>query len=183
MARAHRGLALIELRRYAEAEAEMAIALRVGGADPFVHQSVGDLHFALGAFGTAVQAYSRVLEMEPRNLEALNKRAQAYAGFRQMDAALADFDRLIAAEPRRPYGHYQRARILAHLGLQAEALAAIDRAIALDPVDHYYLTWRGDFLYRFGRPDAAAAAYRAALVRMETKVEQTAGPPPSWARN
>jgi len=181
-ARAHRGLALIELRRYAEAEAEMAIALRVGAADPFVHQSEGDLRVALGEFAAAVQAYSRVLEVEPQNMEALDKRAQAHAGLRRMDAALADFDRLIAAQPSRPDAHYQRARIFAHLGLQTEALAAIDRAIALDPADYYYLSWRGDFLYRFGQPDAAAAAYRAALARMEAKVAAAPGPPAAWVR-
>ena len=179
---AYRGLALIDLRRYDEAEAAMATALRLGPADPFVHRGIGYLRLNLGEFAASVRSYSRSLELAPGDAEALDRRAQAYQGLGQMDQALADLDRIIAAAPGDANAHFQRARIFAHWGQQAEALAAIDRAIAGAPRDYYYPSWRGDFLERFDRRDEAAAAYREAVAKLDAVVERARpGPPPDWA--
>jgi tetratricopeptide (TPR) repeat protein len=178
---AYRGLALVELRRYDEVDAEIALALRFGDRDPSVHRSVGYMYLMLGEFAASVRAYTRSLELQPRNEEALDRRARAYTGLGRMDAALADLDQAVAVSPGQPNPYFQRARLLAHFGRHEDALAAIDRAVAIDPRDYYYLSWKGDFLFQLGRPEEAAAAYRASFARFDARVAaMPPGRPASW---
>jgi tetratricopeptide (TPR) repeat protein len=182
-AHAYRGVALIDLRRYGEVDAEIALALRFGDRDPLVHRGVGYMYQVRGELRASVRAYTRSLELEPRNEEALDGRARAYAGLGRMGAALTDLDRVIAASPDKPYAYFQRARILAHVGRHADAVAAIDQAVAAAPRDYYYLSWKGDYLLQLGRPEEAASAYRAAFARFDARVAaMPPGQPASWVR-
>ena len=171
-AHAGRAMALADMRRYDEAEAAAGMALRLRPSDPFAQGSAGYVHLLKGEFAAAVEAFTRALALQPDDPAWLSYRAEANEAMGQMDVALADLDRIAATSPNNPNSHFQRARVLAHWSgdRQADALAAIDRAIAASPNSPYYRSWRGDFLYRFGRREEAAASYREALAVLERRL-------------
>jgi tetratricopeptide (TPR) repeat protein len=177
-----RALALTGLRRDDEATTEMALAERLAPDDPIVHQHAGARWLTVGDYAASVRSYTRSLALRPDNIEALDGRAQAHTGLGQMDAALADLGRITAA-PNIADVYYQRARILAHLGREADAIEAMSHTVTgTSRYDHDYLTRRGDFLRRFGRHEEAAAAFRAAMRKLNERADDMpARRPVPWA--
>ncbi len=80
-----------------------------------------------------VFALDYLLEKEPDNLSALDKRARLLAQLELYDAAVADLDHLIELRPDVSLNYYRRAWVLMKLDLWEEAKPDLERFLAGDP--------------------------------------------------
>jgi protein O-GlcNAc transferase len=100
---------------------------------------VGALHL-LGVIGlrrrnpnAALQAFDRLLKLQPDNPELLNNRAMALFDVGRHDDALQSFDRALALRPRYPEALNNRAGMLYALRRVGEAAETYARLQALSP--------------------------------------------------
>ena len=144
-ARASRGLALSIAHRYAEAEAEFAVAL-AGGADLFeVHYFYGRSCYAQGKLDRTALHWERAAEIRPDDYQALILLNQVYASMgREEEAVRAALrgveraERAFARNPENPRPAYFMATALAKLGQSGRAAQWAKTALAIAPDD--YLT-------------------------------------------
>jgi len=81
---------------------------------------------------TEREAYTHLLELEPGNLDILEKRGLLDEEAEDYDSAIADFSTLIRLEPDSSRYRYLRAHAATFRDDNKSALADLDRAIALD---------------------------------------------------
>ena len=74
---------------------------------------------------------TKVLEDNPKDFAALQKRARAYARKNQHEAALADYEKATDLKPDNPDLHYGRGTALQSLRRYEEALSAYDATLRL----------------------------------------------------
>ena len=100
----------------------------------------GLLHTKLGDDRRAVEEFSRVIELEPNNAEALENRATARDALGEHRLAREDHDALLRLEPDNAVALYSRGACLARMGDLAGAVADFERVIELEPGDavRYY---------------------------------------------
>ena len=101
--------------------------------DPYSLLARGLLHSRLGDDRRAVDDFSRVIELEPDNAEALENRPTARDALGEHRLAGEDYDAVIRLEPDNAVDLYSRGACRAQLGDLAGAQADFDRAIALEP--------------------------------------------------
>ena len=120
-------------------------------------------------FGTSIEAASRVLELDPEEIAALEVLAAARVGNREYEAGLADLDRL--AEAGDDSGELELMRLHALIGLgridDAEGLFVElekrrDSGELQLPEERYCAT-RGTFAAERGDPDRAREIFDACL--------------------
>ena len=114
-----RALAGLDERLKADAEGTYSLLAR------------GMLHSRLGDDRRAEEDFSRVIELEPDNAEALENRAAARSDLGDHRLAREDYDALLRLEPDNAIAIYSRGACLARLGDLAGAVADFDRSIAL----------------------------------------------------
>lgn len=85
-----------------------------------------------------VFALDYLLEKEPDNLSALDKRARLLAQLELYDAAIADLDHLIELRPDVSLNYYRRAWVLMKLDLWDDAKPDLERFLAGDPDEEGY---------------------------------------------
>lgn len=158
---ANRGFAFAALGQYERALTDLnrAIALRPNAKD-FV--SRGDVHAKSGDMAAAVKDFGRAVELEPKNIDALNARANALSEIGQDDLALKDYARIIAVDPKFAFAYYNRAIILAARKDYAGAIADYTRAIEIAPFPAA-LNNRGVAYFESKAHDNAIADYSRAI--------------------
>jgi len=114
-------------------------------------------------YKTAIQYYSRALEMEPGNPEALYKQGRAYFSNRDARNALADLDASIARNPQNADAYYCRGRARQVLHDLPGALADFDLAVKMQPPSAYYVRDRGSVYGELGKFNEAIADFTTAL--------------------
>jgi len=126
-------VAIYRQGRLEEAEALCRKTLKV---DP---RHVGALHL-LGVIGLrrrnpagALQAFDRLLKMQPDNPELLNNRAMALYDVGRHDEALKSFDRALALRPSYPEALNNRAGMLYAMRRAADAAETYARLLAIAP--------------------------------------------------
>ncbi|MFZ1438241.1 MAG: tetratricopeptide repeat protein [Candidatus Microthrix subdominans] len=82
----------------------------------------------------AVIRLRRLLQGEPRSIEAQALLASTLLSLHQPEEALRSADAVVAAEPNNPEGHHLRARVLLQLGQASPALAASEAAVDREPL-------------------------------------------------
>ena len=82
----------------------------------------------------AVIRLRRLLQREPRSVEAQSLLASTLLSLHQPEEALRAADAVVAGAPNNPEGHHLRARVLLQLGQAPPALAASEAAIAREPL-------------------------------------------------
>jgi predicted O-linked N-acetylglucosamine transferase (SPINDLY family) len=121
-----------------------------------------------GKLAEAAEIYRQVLNVAPRNFEALH----ALGIVRYQCGDMKEAERLIgeavSVNPQAADAHYNRGSVLLRLGEVEQALASFGLAIALKPDYLEALTNRGNALTRLGRyPEALADFDRTTALRPE----------------
>ncbi|MDX1918342.1 MAG: tetratricopeptide repeat protein [Candidatus Caenarcaniphilales bacterium] len=88
----------------------------------------------------AANAYQKVLNLDPTNLEGLNGLADTYASIGQYEEALMFYRRILEHEPSDFHAQYNYALALANLNQTSGAIQAYEKVISLNPnyADAYY---------------------------------------------
>jgi len=86
-----------------------------------------------------VATTTRILEANPRDVDALEDRAEALAALEQEDKALADYDRLTAIQPNNLDWHNKKLRHLRSLKRYREAIDEDNKIFALSGTAHNLL--------------------------------------------
>jgi tetratricopeptide (TPR) repeat protein len=129
----HRGVALRNLKRFAEALADYdrAIALKPDYAE--AHNNRGNVLQAMKRPAEALASYDRAIALKPGYFEAHESRGDALRNLKRPAQALASYDQAIALKPDIAEAHFNRGVVLGELQRLDDALASYDRAIALKP--------------------------------------------------
>jgi putative PEP-CTERM system TPR-repeat lipoprotein len=130
---AARATAQIALGRRADAEASVAVGLRLAPNQVEPHLAAAMLATASGQREQAVAAVGRALAIAPDNSEALLMHATQLAERGEIAPSLAVFERLITREPANVSARLRRAELLIATGEPARAKADIDAAMAVQP--------------------------------------------------
>ncbi len=100
-----------------------------------------------GDYQTAIQFYSKALEVWPQHFKALFNRGFAYDKLSDFDSAIADYTRAIQIDPRNAYTYYNKGISLDRKGLYDDAVVSFSKAIELEPTKADFFHNRG-FAYR-----------------------------------
>lgn len=107
----------------------------------------GDLLLKKGEYVSALAAYEKAIESEPRNAMAYLGRARVRFLAEQDEMALADVDKAFELSPNSAPAYELRAWLRCAFNDYEGALADIDKAIALQPGDTTLYISRGE-IYR-----------------------------------
>jgi tetratricopeptide (TPR) repeat protein len=138
LAEAHngRGVALLELGRYAEAIKALETALSLNPELPGAHYNLGIAWEALGNADNALHNYSHAIELEPGDAEIYFRRGGVYFGLGQYEKTIADATKAIDmhAEGAAITGPYiARGLALYRLERYDQAIADYSQAATIDP--------------------------------------------------
>ena len=157
-----RGNVLLKLGRPAEAERDYRRAIELSPPYPEVWTNLGQCYRMLEQ-PEAVRAFSRSLDLDPRQALALTGRAQALEALGRLDEAIGDYSAALEVDPRQPMVLANRAVLHYEQGRLDDALADLDRAVALAPEMPDLYQNRAVALQDLGRADAAAEDLRTYL--------------------
>lgn len=127
-----------------------------------LYRILGGLMVTQGRDDEAIASFEKAIAIEPDNLDAHGKLANALARQGRFEAALPHYDRILKQLPAHGETRIQRATALINLGRGQEALADYRRAIAADPKNPELRLRYADALEFLGDRQAAATE-RAAL--------------------
>ena len=119
----------------------------------------------------AVELFEAALELEPDNLSARNNLANAHRELGQWEQAISLYEDILKEHPEQSDVHYNAARAYQDAG---DLASARRHYLAVDSTSHHVdlaLNNLGTLWEEDGRPDSAAAYYRAALSHEPTSVD------------
>jgi len=111
----------------------------------------------------AIQAYQRVIQLDPTYIEAYNNLGIIYQEINDFDRALGVFQRSIEINPQYEKGHNNLGILLYHNGRYEEAIEAFQKALAINPNNIESHINLGILYKQQGQPDKAIASYQKAL--------------------
>jgi tetratricopeptide (TPR) repeat protein len=157
------GLARHQAGRLADAERiyNQILATRPNHFDS--RHLLGVVFLQRGNHIEALHHIDLALNVEPKNVFALNNRGVALQALKRFDEALASFARAVRLRPDYAEAHSNRANVLKTLGRLDQALASYDRALALQPDYAEAHSNRGDVLRELKRFDEALASCKRAI--------------------
>ena len=132
-AHGNRAVALVALRRPAEAEGAYSRALELNQKDVGAWFGLANLKAAQGDHKSAFELYIRVLEIDEDNASVWTNAGIALHAMGRLDDATAAFSRALALAPDTALIHFALATTLAAQGRVDEAVACSYRSLQLDP--------------------------------------------------
>ena len=111
----------------------------------------------------AVEAFEKVLELEPKHTEALQSLAELYFQAGDFEASARSFRRLREMDPSVLGYYFSEAQALAESGNLEEAAAVLQQGLKIRSDVPEYLLFLGNVLERLGKPEEAVAVYRDGL--------------------
>ncbi|HWE06040.1 MAG TPA: tetratricopeptide repeat protein [Rhizomicrobium sp.] len=152
-------LALVELKRFAEAAQKLEDAANQSAAAPSLRAELldqaGNAWLLAGAAGKAESALSAALALEPKSEDVLADRARERGAAKNWTGAVGDLTSVLALDPDRADIYVLRASALHAQGRKAEAGADIGRALGIYPDYPEALVERG--VMRLETGDSAGA--------------------------
>ena len=129
------------------------------------HNSLGVAYHRQGSYEAAAREFRQVLARDPTLVRALVNLGDTQVALGMLDAAIETYERARAMSPEDPALANNLAwALLQHDTRWPEADPLIRDALARDPEPRgYYLDTLGLLLLRQAQPEAALAAFRAAL--------------------
>lgn len=95
---------------------------------------LGDISMDNNRFNEAIDAYTKVLEIDPTNASVLSDRAFCFRHLGKIDEAVEDLGKAVEADPDHAVAHFNLAVILDHdLGNNQEAVEHFERYLQLSP--------------------------------------------------
>ena len=125
----NRGLARLQLKRYAAADADFQAAIRLDATQPTVFNGIGLLHYQQGRTGEALEAYTRAIGLDPDFADSYINRGVIYREQGDLISALKDFNAAVGLAPASPEGYANRGTVFQ--ARRENALAARDYQTAL----------------------------------------------------
>lgn len=169
---AHAGLCHAYLERYElnhdaadveQASRACAAAQESGGQLPQVYTATGRLHATQGSLDRAESAYSAALELDPRDVTAMQGLALVHERRNDLDNAEALLQKAIDLQP----GNWLLINSLAGMNFESgryrEAADDFERAAFLSPDNYVLLSNLGGALILAGDLDAATRVYERSL--------------------
>jgi tetratricopeptide (TPR) repeat protein len=111
----------------------------------------------------AIQAYQKVIQLDPTYIEAYNNLGIIYQEINDFDRALGVFQRSIEINPQYEKGHNNLGILLYHNGRYEQAIEAFQKALAINPNNIESHINLGILYKQQGQPDKAIASYQKAL--------------------
>lgn len=96
-------------------------------------KKLGNEAFSKKDFKTAIEHFTKAIELAPTNHVLYSNRSAAYAGLGDYTSALKDADKVIEINPSWPRGHGRRATALHFLGHYGEAYKEYKTVLQMDP--------------------------------------------------
>jgi predicted Zn-dependent protease len=139
--------------------------LTAQGKELAVHQIHGDILLSMkGDAAGAATEYTEALRLEPKNLDLLEKRAQAYMTAGDMDKARQNAQEVLAVDPHRELALQLLARIAMNERDYPQALSVLDKLARMEPEDSWTEVQLGTAYAETGRPQDAVRCLQPALV-------------------
>ncbi|MEM9371342.1 MAG: tetratricopeptide repeat protein, partial [Pseudomonadota bacterium] len=159
-----RGLELVEEGESEKAMLEFKNAIRLDENHAESHYQMGLIEETRDNLPESFRRYSKVVDIQPENVEARLKLTRLFMVDNAPDRALKEIDVITRLEPDRAETYALLAAV--HLGMnQLEAAKeALDKAIALDPADPDAIVAEASYLFRTDKFGEALAKVNAALV-------------------
>jgi len=147
--------AIERLRRYIQLRPEDANVVRA-------YNLLGLSLAATGALDAAMSVFRRVLQMQPRNVDALAGLADALLGRGQLDEAIATYQQYVRLAPPNAGAYFNLGLALGRQRRDDEAVAMFTRAVDLNPQEPAYRANLASGLLASGRMSEAVEQYRRA---------------------
>jgi tetratricopeptide (TPR) repeat protein len=135
-----------------------------------VQVKAGNALLMAGRFEDARTRADQVLVRDPQHVSALILRANALAGLRDLDGALADLEEAVAAQPQRGQTYAALGAIQQLRGEQPEADGAFKKAVEIDPSSAAARLAYANYLLASQRVEEAEAQLTSALSLDDTNV-------------
>src|SRR5262249_52667573 len=135
---------------------------------PEVHYNRGDLRAEMGDVDGAIADFSRVLDLDPDNVDAYVNRAGLRCDLGENEAAWADVDAGLELDPEHAHLQCLRGRRLADAERLPEAIEALTRAVRADEGLAEAWAWRGAVAHQLGHAEAALADLDRAVAVADT---------------
>jgi tetratricopeptide (TPR) repeat protein len=132
-ARGNRVIALIDLRRWADAEAAARELVADHPEDPRPWTALGMVSAGRNRYEEALEHYGRALAVDPRSDVALGARVESLRALRRWDEAEEAARELVAAHPHDPQSHVSLGWVHDDQDHDAVALEHYRRALEVDP--------------------------------------------------
>ena len=130
------GLALYEMNRYDEAIEAMAKALSLRSELPIagsLYRFMGQAAEELDRLGQAVNHYQKAVEIDSRDVSAIDRLARLHFGQGRYAEAHRLYSALVEIQPDSAQTNSNLGAALYHLGRTADAIRSFERALSLDP--------------------------------------------------
>jgi tetratricopeptide (TPR) repeat protein len=105
-------------------------------------------YYELGEFETAIEQYSKAIELDPTQDGLYSERGTTYSQLGEYELALKDFDQAIALYPNYEKAYGNRAEVYLILERYEEALADYMKSIEIDPEYEYGYQGIADVYYQ-----------------------------------
>lgn len=151
-------LALIEMRRPAEALPWLDKALRANPSDDRCWKARGRAMHALGRFPEAIAALEKSVLLQENDQDSWFILGLSYDELDQWNASSNAFGRALAIEPTDGFFWYSRGSALYNLGRYVESLSDLEEAYSRDPELTHALFLKSMCLSHLGQYDEAIVA-------------------------
>lgn len=163
--------AALETSAPLEAEQAYRAAIRRQLYDVRAYERLGVLLLKRGAWSSAAACFEQLLRLDPGNLDALPRKAAAYARAGQLEAAERSWREFAWRRPELAAAHVEHGLVLMRLGSLTEADEAMRRARERAPTDPLVL-YNAALLDRaFGRFEAARSALEQCIALSPDRAE------------
>lgn len=154
----------LEEKRYDEALKLIDKANALKPSDPEVHYGYGITYMRAGNRPQAIEAYRRVLGLQPEHLGARNNLAAVLLEQGDLEGAAKEFREIVTIDPTFSVGHYNLGLIEEQLGNTEEAIVAYEKADDTSTKPEFdILSHLGPLYAAVGKDDDAVSTLKQAL--------------------
>lgn len=123
----------------------------------------GNAAYVLGKYRKAIGAYSKTIELKPKNHLMYSNRAMAYGRLKDEKKAIADYSKAVELNPRSVYTYFNRGKLYSDMTEFEKAIADFSKCIDLDPKYLQAYDYRGIVYYRMREFEKAIADYQKSI--------------------
>ncbi len=161
-------LELFEQQRYPEAKVQARNVLKVDKKFPKGYVLLGKINYELKLWRDSLNNFSRALEMEPTNLDALLGQARIYLLVGDLDRAGEQADKVLANSATNAEGQLVKAAVIARKGDRDQAMQMVETLIEMHPNHEEAYAFLSLMAFQGGDLDQSIAYLEKGLFRTPT---------------